>query len=876
MQKKQYYYFALAALSLAACTNSDDYFYDEQGKLSDAVSFQVLGKNATRAMLHQEGHYNFGVFGYKSSDLVNPIMADYLVGYQDNNKGYEQTGSTFGDQGGVADGKSHWMYEGMGSAQYYGTYAGGAMERFYQSNNPNQYLKYWDKSAEYTCFYAYAPYVGTEEAESAKRITYVDGTAQGTSNDKYVLTIPNGTLQAGYDDASKYEFMYAATQVKSADYGHDVTLNFKRLVAKVNIKFWEDVPGYRVRILDLQQGTYEGVQATPSIKDGTSNNYGYRYGTYYTSNGAKIKFDPTAATPNMGGTVQQFNGERVYDATGHKANLVFKAPTVQQIGDNRYTAVLSPTTYYAIPKEDGSNVLRSDNADFDDTMAAEADLAKTGFTFHVTYELTAEDTGEHIVVKNATVHVGKDYCNWQANTHYTYIFKITTNSNGSTEKDPTINPDDPEVPTTQSLYPIVFDNCTVADWDENESEWNVTDGTQLSYHNITLNTYSVATGAETNITVTIADSDKHDGHAINYAAVSVYGPNDESTDKSSWYSSDTHVITVPTGAPAGLYTVKYTCPGTDINGNHPTEWKVYFVVGNVYTVDTHKAVIGCNATEPEAKLNITATKDGNLYAMTDAILSIEYPANFTSEQKSNVSVSGTQVVVKQAATPGVYKLVMSINEGTTVKVAEKTFTVKDFTFDFNPRIVKKGENTTITCSQAADGDHVYSSDLVGAEVNNNKITIEAADVESVDDSTTQTITYKVYADGDDAQTTYTKTFTVVNSHSVSLNTNSIDRNVGTHNDTDFSTDYITITATFNGGVPESNLYTDGKLTIVNANKVDLDPAVAANFQITQDGAYNKYKLECQQATPAGNYFVKYTSTVKGEEVAKYAGFVVVE
>lgn len=872
MNKKTYCYFALAALSLAACTNSDDYFYDEQGKLSDAVSFQVLGKNATRAMLHQEGHYNFGVFGYKSSDQVNPIMADYLVGYQDNNKGYESTGSTVDDPDGVADGKSHWMYEGMGSAQYYGTYAGGAMERFYQSNNLNQYLKYWDKSAEYTRFYAYAPYVG--ENDEAKRITYVDGTAQGTSNDKYVLTIPNGMLKAGYDDASKYEFMYAATQVKSADYGHDVTLNFKRLVAKVNIKFWEDVPGYRVRILDLKQGTYTGVQATPSIKKDGEGHYGYRYGTYYTSNGAKIKFDPTAATPNMGGTVQQFNGERVYDAAGHKANLIFKAPTVQQIGENRYEAALSPTTYYAIPKGDGNEVLSSNNADFDETTAAEADLAKTGFTFHVTYELTAEDTGEHIVVKNATVHVPFDYCNWKANTHYTYIFKITTSSNGSTEEEPTFNPNDPEVPTTQSLYPIVFDNCTIADWDESETEWNVTDDTERNYHNITLSRWSLnATTTATDVDVEINDGDGHNGASIKWENVTVTAPNGGSLTlhDPDGGTHTKHYFTVPAGADAGVYTVTYTCDGSDLNGSHPRTWTAKLLVGNSYEVKTHKDVIGTKYVDATtAKLKVTVSKDGEAYAApTVGELSIEYPYGLTETEKGYVTVNGTDVEVTKQAVPGVYRVVYSVDvESTRIKVAVYNFTVKDFTFDFNPRIVKKGELTTITCTNFTEG--VYSSDLAGVDVNNNEITIEAADVESIPDNTTKTITYTVH-DGDaDAKTTYTKTFTVVNSHSVSVQSRELDRNVGTATADDYSQAPITINTKFCGEETTTDL--TGALSIVDDQ---LHPTTSGDFQIAYDSG-NTYKVTCKANVNPGTYYVKYVSKVKGEDVPEYADFVVVE
>ena len=124
-------------------------------------------------------------------------------------------------------------------------------------------------------------------------------------------------------------------------------------------------------------------------------------------------------------------------------------------------------------------MLTSDNSDFDDSESADEDILKTGFTFHVSYELTAEDSGEIITVTDATVHVPADYCKWEMNKHYTYIFKITTGSNGSTDSSVEPKPNDPGVPTTPALYPIVFDNCTVVDWEDVTGDWNVTDGTQL-------------------------------------------------------------------------------------------------------------------------------------------------------------------------------------------------------------------------------------------------------------------------------------------------------------------------------------------------------------------------------------------------------------
>ena len=636
---------------MAACTNDVDYSSSDQGNPNNTIGFQVLGRNSiTRAKsLQDAGHYNFGVFAYKSSDNVNNVMSNYLVGYMDDAKGYKKSGSTTGDQPGVADGQSYWMYEGLGNKEYFGTYAGGALTTFYTSNNEKQFLKYWDKGAEFTCFYAYAPYVGSDDA--AKRVTYVDGQAQSaTGDDTYVMNIPNGTIVAGYDDASRYEFMYASAKVLKAEYGHDVSLDFNRLVAKVNIKFWEDIPGYKVRILDLKEGTYKGVQAAASIKENGAGIYGYKGGKYYVSNGVKIKFDDGQKT----GIIRQYNGA----TAGKEAPLVFDAPTDAKIGENRYAASKSATTYYAIPKGSSEDVLADNSTDFTEAETTpNGDLALTGFTFHVSYELTADDSGERIIVKDATVHVPCEYCNWKENTHYTYIFKITTNSNGSTAEPPTIDPTDPEVPTVQSLYPIVFDNCTVQDWDENESEWEITQGTALSYHNITLSvfdgtndvpTYSVDDDGAT-LKVTIADKDGHNNnHEIVYEKthVKVSGP---ATDADNWYTAATDgthgTITIPANAAAGVYTVTYTCPDAvsdpsvsgDHNSNHPRTWTVKFYVGESYTVSTHEEVIGTNYNVSEsastdadyARLNVTATRNSSDLSISYTDLSIDYPKNIT-------------------------------------------------------------------------------------------------------------------------------------------------------------------------------------------------------------------------------------------------------
>lgn len=63
------------------------------------------------------------------------------------------------------------------------------------------------------------------------------------------------------------------------------------------------------------------------------------------------------------------------------------------------------------------------------------------------YTLTDFNTGETIKVTGATAAIPAAFSKWEANTRYTYLFKISQNTNGTTG-----DPDDPA-----GLYPITFD-----------------------------------------------------------------------------------------------------------------------------------------------------------------------------------------------------------------------------------------------------------------------------------------------------------------------------------------------------------------------------------------------------------------------------------
>ena len=841
---KKFIYLAVGVALMASC--SSDFDLSEGGGNaggSDVIGFQMRTGNTSRATtgLQSAGHYNFGVFGYKKNDKVNPIMGNYLVGYLDA-KGYQpRTGSTVGDQPGVADGTSYWMYEKMGYGQFNGTYAGETVNPNtpYASNNEGQYLRYWDKSADHTCFYAYAPYVNT--GATGKTVTYVDGTPKGSSDDTYVLTIPNGTIKHGFDDPSTYEFMYASAKVLVGDYGHDVSLKFNRLNAKVNIKFWEDIEGYSVRLIDLTPAY--GVAATPSIKEAGQGSYGYKLGKIYTKNGVKIKFNADAEFQSL----KQYAGETT------SAPLDFKTPTASLIGENRVMATPSPSTYYAIPKGSGANVLADGELNYSASGSAPAtELAQTGLTFHVSYELIST-TGEKITVTDATVHVPKDYCNWEANKHYTYIFRITKNSNGSTATT-TPDPTDPEVPTVNALYPIVFDNCVVEDWATEDSEWNITDGnTPIPYHNITLSKYSVNAGEDITIT-SITDSDRQNGHYIDWDAITVTKKGDL-TPQTVYTSAEKKIATNTLAA--GVYTVTYTCPHyTGANTNHPKTWSVDFVVGNTYelTTEVNLSEVGLGG-----KLPVTVKKDGTPFNADAAHLYIEYPKNVDGS-KVKVNESTNQIEVAADATPGTYNLCFKTEYATDggnviqVTVAKKQIVVKDYQHSLSTYLVKLGASpvnihvTTPTLGANATGAlNLSVPSATGITLSGNTISVANTAAEG-----TYTVTYTVNQ-GRTSEVVKTATFKVENTYDVTLSKNYIRRDKDRPNGDGYGTDYIMVSL-FKNGTPNVDANAV-QSTVDITNEAGTSVKTLCHFY---EPSANTIKFKVGKDVPNGTYYVVYT------------------
>ena len=483
------------AIALAGCS-SDELVNDTVVKKANEtpIGFNVQKQNITRTTgsqaLESTDHYNFGVWAWKvqgKNQLADAeVMNNYLVGYSGNGVGYDHTKATTWAEttSSTSDHVSPWIYEGLGTSQY--TSAGSGFyqpgESNFMSKNANQYLRYWDLAYEKTNFYCYAPY--------NKDVTF---TKDGTTS---TLTFAgNAKITDGYDEPlnsaySAYnrtlnEYMYAGVQATNANKS-DVTVPFKRMGAQLFIRFYEAVPGYKVEIIDLDgdNGTKKpgvsianGIQATPAVV-GSPN---YTLGKYYTSTGASVSFSEATAAATFTPS---------WDVTGVRVStpLMFKIPNTNLTD----FAGLNNTTHKVIPEKVSTGAQTYSYSPTVYYPVAQPTSSETGFTFHVSYRIIAEDNKEVITVHNAKVHVpvkgtvkggttdspittgGSEYyiTAWQPNVKYTYTFLITKNATGgTTNPDTEIDPTDPDPGTEQSLYPIVFDAATIENYTENYSEY---------------------------------------------------------------------------------------------------------------------------------------------------------------------------------------------------------------------------------------------------------------------------------------------------------------------------------------------------------------------------------------------------------------------
>lgn len=410
--KKYYFVSAIAALALASCAN-DDFLGEVPGNNPSAVNSKAISFSGEAGKMSRANKENadaasalgsrFWVYGTKNINSENKLVYNnYLVKYIDQT---EATSST-----------KSWQYSGLNNSSdkedenttyNYTTAIEGAY-------NTAQGLKFWDFSADRYTFTAFsAPSTdlnGTDPKIKVKKET----------NDNYTITLKADA------DVDKLYFSDKKVVSSTNSYNKPVQFTFRNIIAKVRVGMYTTIPGYNVKITKFYAGENQNTAYTDKFAANAENTALQLDGSSYTvsyneDNTPKLEI-PTTGRAASKATTLELGSNLVNTNLGtSKENATYDKK------DGAYTCFLSQT-------------------------------ATDDMKIKVDYQLTSTDgSKETIDVKGATVTVGKDKINWEINHSYTYIFKISVNTNGTTGGEG----------STVGLYPITFD-AVVEDFTESK------------------------------------------------------------------------------------------------------------------------------------------------------------------------------------------------------------------------------------------------------------------------------------------------------------------------------------------------------------------------------------------------------------------------
>lgn len=398
---------AASALALASCS-SDDFLGEIQGNeqngATSAINFggdtgkitRATTKGNAAAELLENNFVVVGFKGNKTAEANNEVYAfdHYNVNFKE--------GSAFSTE----SNRAGWEYVNQ-DMKVKGTEPAASLA---QSGASQQTIKYWDHSCASYDFIAFS--MGKKDAASKYATpTHVD---KGHLKDAaYTLSGNVNTLSECYISDMK--------TVTEPNYNKtSVSMSFRHLASKVRMVLFEIVPGYVISDVKF----YTDTEATST----TTNPEGTLIGKFNNSGTLTVYF-PTTGTKHA--TEKDYN----------KAHVKFTASTVAgEVGvltskkfgavnyNNQAEGTISAGTTYlsqnaATPSYCGTgyqNVLPSEGA-------------ASAITLRIDYKLTSVDgSNETINVKGATATVPAQYTEWKSGYAYTYIFKISQDTNGST------------------------------------------------------------------------------------------------------------------------------------------------------------------------------------------------------------------------------------------------------------------------------------------------------------------------------------------------------------------------------------------------------------------------------------------------------------
>lgn len=407
----KYFLYAASVLALASCS-SDDFLGENSGNgqnSSSAINFSGDAGKITRATSNT-GDYvkmldgQFKIYGVKmaTDGKLKSVFVNYYVWDDVNNT----TSNTKG-----------WEYVGTKEGATYGT---GNI-----SLDKDQTIKFWDYSASEYRFVAGSPISAftynvpvTDESKEIKSATITGLAGHINAN------------EAGQAITTNPVYIAEPIVVKKTEYQEPVQFSFKRQQAMVRVGLYETIPGYSITEINFYKAGGSKAEAVNNIilTSGTEN---------YFVGGSDVK-----------GTI-------TYDWTGATPSYTYTYTDE--------TSLIKSQNWYAGKFEPHNALATVSTAAVADLYGKDNDMSTNGyFTVIPTpsattaapilikcdYTLTSDDgSGETIKVTGATAAIPAAYSKWDVNTRYTYLFKISQNTNGYTGDDS----------NKAGLYPITFD-----------------------------------------------------------------------------------------------------------------------------------------------------------------------------------------------------------------------------------------------------------------------------------------------------------------------------------------------------------------------------------------------------------------------------------
>lgn len=448
-------YLTTIILTLAGCA-SEDYIGNEElheaNEKGRPVSFNLTSAPQTRSERYgaeaaSDLNNNFVVYAQKvftspaSTQLVfNNYQANYVT-----NSANTTTSNTAG-----------WEYVGYENLPY-GTGLKSGDDIILNNNGVaanatasgfDQTIKYWDYSADHYYFFAYSLGKG-DNTENPASTKYAKASAMTSTG--YTLSGTSDQLKACYISNKK-------TISPSGSSGTQVELQFRNFASNVKMAFYEIVPGYSVKNVQFYP------DADANTKAGVI--------PYLYASGESL---PTAGTYTVS-----------FDDTGQA--YVSSLTSATKVANLDFGAALTYTAEheYHEPQTDGTTPYigrTSDAATPTTAVTVLPNLDGTDLHLKVDYTLVSRDYGEEIQVTGATATVPATFAQWQPNYNYTYLFKISDNTNGTTGQN------------ILGLSPITLDAvlCSGADG-EQETVTTVTDPSITTYQKgsdyVTTDTYN--------------------------------------------------------------------------------------------------------------------------------------------------------------------------------------------------------------------------------------------------------------------------------------------------------------------------------------------------------------------------------------------------